>query len=211
MKYVIGYSGGKDCTFTIEKLKEQGHELVGIFVMKSDAGYSYNHALTEDIYKQYAEALGVELYLINCTSVFDQKAIYETMVKMKNNGVEGVAYGATFAYFAEMKALTNKVGLKLFAPLIDINRDELMNELLSRNYKILIINISKDLPFSKQVIGKVIDKDMIELFKKEGKDFTGNDGCYHSQVIDCSLFKHPIKLGKSRIVELNKTYLVVFD
>lgn len=211
MKYAIGYSGGKDCTFTIEKLKEQGHELVGIIVLKSKDNLSFNHALTMDICEQYADALGVPLYLVNCNEVFDADAIYDTMVEMKKNGVEAIAYGETRFYYHDMSHLAYHAGLQLLAPLYKTDNESLMNELLSKNYKMFIINASKKISCAKEIIGKYIDRDIVDKLKKEGMDFTGNDGSYHSQVVDCPLFKHPIQLGKSRIVDLENVYLVVFD
>ena len=46
MKFIMAYSGGKDCTLCLDRLIRQGHEPVALFTTVTRRGFNYNHGIS---------------------------------------------------------------------------------------------------------------------------------------------------------------------
>ena len=77
MKFVMAYSGGKDCTLALDRMLRAGHTCVALMVVVGIKGqYSYMHIFTRDVLGKFAESLGVPLILVPSKNKHDAAATF---------------------------------------------------------------------------------------------------------------------------------------
>ena len=53
MRFIMAYSGGKDCTLCLDRMIRQGHEPVALYTTVTKRGFNYNHGIRKEVFKKY--------------------------------------------------------------------------------------------------------------------------------------------------------------
>lgn len=103
-------------------------------------------------------------------------------------------------------------GLQVITPLWQRDRDEVMEELLRRKFKVMLSCV-KTPWFSPDWAGRILDaallQDMKALRTRTGLDLCGENGEYHTMVLDAPLFNAPIDVATAPVTTPEFTYLRV--
>lgn len=83
-----------------------------------------------------------------------------------------------------------------------------MNELLENNFIILFSLVKKPF-FSKKWVGKVIDSSTIAELKKLNIDICGENGEYHSMVLDAPFFQQALAQFTFNVKETDAYYYLI--
>lgn len=203
MKFAMSYSCGKDSTLALHKMHACGHEPVCLVVMVNESvERSYFHGADQAMLRAYEKALGIPMILCNATGDTYQKAFEEGLSKAK-------ALGAEAACFGDIDILSNRqweedrclaVGLRPFFPLWQNGRKENVLELLSLGYQCQIKSINTAL-LSKTLLGRYIDSETISIMEASGIDICGENGEYHTLVVDGPVFQTPLSLCAGEILD----------
>ena len=132
----------------------------------------------------------------------DYDAVYEKALQdAKDNGAEAVVFGDIDIEGHrewDTKRAEN-VGLKAEFPLWHINRRENVENCLNEGFKAVITCVDTE-KLSKDYLGKILDWKMLKKFEDAGIDVCGENGEYHTMVVDAPMFQFPLqyKLGKMR-------------
>ena len=210
MKFVMSYSCGKDSTLALHKMIEQGHEPVGLIVMVNEtAERSYFHGADYNMLNQYSEALDIPMILCRAKEETYHTAFEEGLLKAKSIGAEAACFG-------DMDIEQNRrweeercdvAGLIPYFPLWQRGREKNMQELMELDYKCLIKSINMTV-LPKSILGKYIDEDSISVMKCANIDICGENGEYHTLVVDGPIFKKILNFYIGGIIELGD-YAVV--
>ena len=206
MKFVMSYSCGKDSTLALHKLIKRGDKPVALLViMNSDAERSFFHGADKKMLDRYSVALEIPLILCDTNGE-------DYHVAMENGLLKAVELGAEYACFGDIdietnrkwaKERCNKVGLKPIFPLWNHSREENVYELIDEGYSCLIKTINKNL-LPIEILGKIIDQNIIAIMKNCGIDLCGENGEYHTLVVDGPIFKEPIKYETGKVLEFGE-------
>lgn len=213
MKFFMAYSGGKDCTLALDRMIRQGHQCVALLVVTGIKGqYSYMHLFTDDILKQFSESLGIPIIKVPSKDKNDIIAMVEALAKQnKIYNADAVCSGDIdyIASYRYNKMISKIVGLEAIFPLWHEDRNKLLNELLDKGYicRIKCVDLSA-LP--KSFLGKTLDKEMIETFKKRNIDICGENGEYHTMVTNGPIFKKELPFEYDYIYEANNIASLIF-
>ena len=194
MKFVLSYSCGKDSTLALHKMIHEGHEPVGLLVMMNrEMQRSWFHGVDMGLLNAISESLGIPLIL--CETSGEE---YHTALE---NGLRlAMEKGAEIAVFGDIdiddhliwcKERCDAVGIKSIFPLWRRNREEIVREILSLGYKCVIKCVSND-KLPKNFLGKVLDESVLEKMKRLNVDICGENGEYHTVVLDGLIFNKPI-------------------
>lgn len=195
MKFVMSYSCGKDSVLALSRMVEQKHEPVGLLVMCNEAdNRSWFHGVDEKLLEKISQSLNIPL--IKCISNGDDynNAFEKGLQKAKSMGAKACAFGDIDIEGHKKWGLERckKVGLAPVFPLWQEDREKLTLEFVLSGYKAIIKCISnKHLP--KEFLGKELDISVIKYLKTKKIDVCGENGEYHTIVVDGPLFKEKIK------------------
>lgn len=207
MKLGILLSGGKDSVYAAY-LSSKNNEITCAITIKSLNKESYMfHTPNIDLVKYQTDSMDIPLIIAETQGVKEEelldlkKAIAEAKEKYK---LEGIVTGAVASvYQAErIQKICDELNLKCLNPLWQINQIKLLEELLKNKFEVIIGGVFA-YPFDETLLGKFIDKDIINMLKRMEEKYkinpAGEGGEIETFVTDCPLFKKKIKILKANI------------
>ncbi|MCR4962829.1 MAG: diphthine--ammonia ligase [Firmicutes bacterium] len=211
VKFVISYSGGKDSVLALHQLQAAGNEPVALLVMMNrEQKRSWFHGIEMPIWVDVSEALN--LPLIFCETGDDS---YEEVLE---NGLrQAKAMGAQACAFGDIDIEDHlqwncrrceAAGLQPLHPLWHINRRECVETFLRLGYKAMIKCVQNDVT-PVDLLGEFLDLPILHRLEDLGLDACGENGEYHTFVLDGPLFQHPVAVEKGEILRLQ--YATVLD
>ncbi|MBR6528965.1 MAG: diphthine--ammonia ligase [Firmicutes bacterium] len=200
MKFVMSYSCGKDSTIALHKMIEQGNEPVALLIMVNEkVDRSFFHGADYIMLKAYSKALDLPLLITPSEGENYHIAMEESLREARKLGAEVACFGDIDIEgnrkWAEERC--KNADIEAVFPLWHRNREENVYELIDRGYKCLIKSINSTL-IPKALLGKYIDEAAIEEMRRCGIDICGENGEYHTLVVDGPIFKNslPYKTGE---------------
>lgn len=210
MKFIMSYSCGKDSTLALHKMLDQGHQCVGLLVMvNADVQRSFFHGADAGMLERYAIALDLPLLPCPTQGASYHLAMEAGLQKARDMGAEAACFGDIdiAANRAWCQARCDNTGLQAVFPLWQRDRQENVYELMALGYQCLIKSINQTL-LPKTVLGKMICPETVETMKKCGIDICGENGEYHTLVVDGPVFRTPLDYQTGKILEFGD-YAVV--
>ncbi|MCD4759493.1 diphthine--ammonia ligase [archaeon] len=208
------YSSGKDSTYALQLIKEEGYNVNCLVTIKSKNKDSYMyHTPNIDLVSLQAKALELPLLIQKTSGIKEDelKDLEKALNKAKKNfKISGVVTGALFSEYqaSRIKKICKKLDLVCFNPLWHKDQPNYMKELLDNNYKIIFSSIAVDgldeSWLGKEITSEDVDK-LIKLHYKNGLNVAGEGGEFESLVLDCPLFKKKIKIKESK-TEMENSY-----
>ena len=194
MNFVMSYSCGKDSTLALHKMIEQGHKPVAPLVMVNEkVDRSFFHGADYAMLEAYSKCLELPLLITPSKGEQYHLAMEESLRKAKAMGAEAACFGDIDIEGNRMWAEERCANAELEAvfPLWQRNREENVYELVELGYQCLIKSINSTL-LPKSILGKCIDNSSIEVMRECGIDICGENGEYHTLVVNGPVFKRPL-------------------
>ena len=195
MKFVISYSCGKDSTLALHKTIAAGHEPVGLIVMYNEGvDRSWFHGVDPRLLDRIAEALEIPLILCPASGEKYHLALEEKLRYAVAIGAEMCVFGDIDIedHAAWCRERCKNAGIRAGFPLWQRNRRENTEEAVNLGYKCLVKCINNKL-LPRKYLGREIDCSMIDDMEKRGIDVCGENGEYHTIVLDGPIFKKPVE------------------
>ncbi len=203
MKFAMSYSCGKDSTLALHKMLGQGHEPVCLVVMvHEELGRSYFHGADGDMLERYGKALGIPIVACPASGEGYRQAFEEGLAKAKAMGAEGACFGDIDieANREWEEGCAKAAGLKPCFPLWQRGREEIVWELIRLGYRCIIKSIDRRvLPVG--LLGTVIDEAAVLAFQAAGIDVCGENGEYHTLIVDGPIFREPLCFEIGEVLE----------
>lgn len=194
MNFVISYSCGKDSTLALHRMLEAGHHPVGLLVMlNEEMDRSWFHGIDLCLLEQIAGSLGIPLISCICRGDTYHTALEQGLMQAKTLGAEACVFGDIdieehYTWCSERCVNT---GIEAVFPLWQENRESIVHETVTLGYTVLIKCIQNN-KLPETMLGKVLDRSVLEQMKQAGIDICGENGEYHSIVVDGPAFEHPV-------------------
>lgn len=195
MKFAISYSCGKDSTLALHKMLERGNECVGMIVMyNEDMERSWFHGVDMELLKKISESLGIPLILCRSKGENYHTSLESGLIEAKKRGAEVCVFGdIDIEDNAKWcKGRCEAVGIGYEFPLWHCDRRENTEEVISLGYE-CVIKCVKNSALDKSFLGKKLDRDVVELMEERGIDVCGENGEYHTIVLNGPIFKFPVE------------------
>ena len=195
------WSGGKDSCYALMKALAEGHELKALVNMMNENGrISRSHGLPLAVLKQQAQKMAVRL-LAAPTSWNDYRDTFvQTLEAAKLFGVEAMVFGdidlQQHRDWEEM--VCSECDLEAFLPLWQQNRRVLVNEMIEGGIKAMIVSCNTQM--GERFLGRTITHELADELEGMGIDACGENGEFHTVVVDCPLFESAIELPEYKKV-----------
>ncbi len=198
MECIFNWSGGKDSALALYKLKQGKDYNVKCLLTTLNAEYKRisMHGVRQELLQQQAASIG--LPLVEC--FLPEKATcndYNSMMRetLMNFIIDGIHYSAFGDIFLEdlrqyRENQLDKIGMKAIFPLWKRNTIDIANEFIDLGFKTIITCVSSK-HLDESFVGRTFDKQFIADLPKE-VDPCGENGEFHSFVVDGPIFKTPI-------------------
>ncbi|MDM8127617.1 diphthine--ammonia ligase [Paraclostridium benzoelyticum] len=208
--FVMSFSGGKDSTLALYRMIKKGYEPVALLTtVKKDADKSWTHGINRKLLKQVSESLSIPLLEVECDVCEYEKEFEKSLIKAKELGASICAFGdidiEEHKYWDTERC--KNAGIEASFPLWQEDREALVYEFIESGFTTIIKTINLDY-LNEDLLGKKLTKNIVDEIKNSGADACGENGEYHTFVIDGPLFKEKISFeNKGVVIERNYGHL----
>ncbi|MEO9804650.1 MAG: hypothetical protein ABJF04_15445 [Reichenbachiella sp.] len=171
-------------------------------VMDENQAYSKSHGLTQEVLCAQAKALGVPIQLASASwTTYEENFISNLQLIKKIHQIDGMVYGdIDIEKHREWEEKVSAAAeLEAFLPLWKGSRRELVESMIDAGIKAIIVSCNHELGLD--FLGEEISHDLIQKLEEKGVDVCGENGEYHTLVLNCPLFKEEIKVSKGKKVK----------
>ncbi len=203
MKFVMSYSCGKDSTLALHKMIESGHEPIALIIMvNEEVDRSFFHGADALMLQEYSKALQIPLLLTKTRGGQYGEAMEESLRKAVHMGAEAACFGdidiESNRRWSEERCTS--AGIKAVFPLWQRKRSENVYELVELGYQCLIKSLNHTV-LPKTFLGKIMDQKVIEEMKQYGIDICGENGEYHTLVMDGPIFHSTVAYTAGELLD----------
>ena len=213
MNFLTSWSGGKDSCYAMMKAVQQGFVPIVLLNMMNENGkISRSHGLPLSILKQQAMQMNLPLEAIPASWEDYEVKYIETLKKLKTN------YHFEAAVFGDIDLQAHKdwedkvcaaSGVQSILPLWKQDRLTLVHEMLESGIKTMIVSCNAQM--GEGYLGRILTIDLALELQEIGIDPCGENGEFHTMVIDCPLFKNAISLPLHTTTIHNNYCFVVWN
>ena len=202
MKLGCSWSGGKDSCYALMKALDNEHQLVALVNMMNENGkISRSHGLPLTVLQQQAAAIQVPLHVQPTSWNEYQQHFVSTLQKIKqHHNVEAMIFGdidlQEHRDWEEM--VCQKAGLTALLPLWKQDRRKLVMEMLNVGIESMIVSCNTAM--GEKFLGRMITPDLVAELESIGVDVCGENGEFHTVVINCPLFSKEIVLPSAKSI-----------
>ena len=202
MTFVASWSGGKDSCFACFKAIQEGFEISNLLTMMATEGRSDFHLIRADLLDAQAAALGIPLTKQETTPDSYEQEFKNALRQLKIAGVQGVVTGDIYDVPLHEKGWLDRVcgeiGLRTIRPLWNRNTEQIFREFVTSGFDAIVTRVNTKM-LSPEWLGRQLNEKFLEDIKRIGNvDPCGENGEYHTFVIDGPLFTKRIEILESR-------------
>jgi len=203
-KIISSWSGGKDSCLACYKAIQAGYEIKYLLNFIS---VEYNrvcfHGIVADLLRQQAELIGIP---VSQKKVSADLSAYEHEFKeavsgLKREGLADMVFGDV--YLDEHKEWVERVckdiGIHPIEPLWGIPAEKVVEEFIDAGFEAVVVSCNAA-ALGKEFIGKTLDRELLGKLKQMRVCPCGENGEFHTFVINGPIFKERIEITKSEVV-----------
>ena len=202
MKVFCSWSGGKDSCLSCYKAIVEGHKVAYLFTMFDTTGRQTRaHRVNREVVLAQSQALGIPAYHRRASWNTYEREFKRALAFFKGNGVQGGVFGDLNLdkHRKWVERICADPGFIPLLPLWGIEGKDLLRQFVGAGFEAVVI-AAKDGLLSADWLGRRIDEELIDELKKEGVDICGEEGEYHTLVIDGPIFSRRIRIKDTKVI-----------
>lgn len=194
---VVSWTGGKDGCFACYKALSDGYAVSHLLHFK-DLKKTGSHNMNHDVLSAQAEVIGIPLLQLDFRS-YEQE--FKNAIRRLNDdgaGIEGAVFGHIGTHGKLVERICHDLSIELILPLWNRDSEHILSEFIDAGFDAMVSSAKADL-FGNEWLGRRVDTKFVSDLRTlhEGLDLCGEDGEYHTFVIDGPLFKNRLRIIKS--------------
>ena len=167
------------------------------------------HGTEARLIELQSQAIGIPLLQKETTWDSYEQEFKEAVRSLIPAGVTGMIFGDI--YLQEHKDWVERVcgelGIKAVEPLWGKSTKETITGFIDAGFEAVIVSANADL-IDEEWVGRRVDKAFIDYLKKKNIDLCGENGEYHTLVIDGPIFNRRIELTQSKTINRDNYWLL---
>jgi diphthine-ammonia ligase len=220
MRAAVLFSGGKDSTLAAHEAVQAGFGIRYLVSIIPESGESYMfHHPNIELTKMQAKLMGIPI-ITRATEGKKEIELRDLELALESirKDIDCVVSGAVASKYQlrRVNSICEKLGLKSHAPLWHRDPLEMWHLCLDNGFKVTITAVACE-GLGKPWLGRVINRENLKELQKLSERYRfhlgGEGGEFETFVMDCPLFKGPVKVSGSKIEwdEKTKSGFVVME
>lgn len=193
MNLLCSWSGGKDSCYALMQMQQKPTVLLN--ALNENGEISRSHGLSKALLHAQADALGASIEFISVTwSDYTEKFIDKLTALANQHELSDAVFGDIDiqSHRDWEESVCKAANIRCNLPLWQQDRRELVTEMIDAGIVAMIVSCNDHL--GQEFLGKIINTETIELLDAKGVDICGENGEFHTVVLNCPLFNKPIEV-----------------
>ncbi len=200
---MVSWSGGKDCCHALYKAMKQGFRVERLVnFMRSHSGRCCFHGIDAQLMATQARALGIPLFHGDVKEMDGYEEVFKkTVSALRTEGIKKMVFGDIYLdeHREWVERVCAEVDVEPLEPLWNLEAGELARDFVAAGFKTIIVSCRSEL-MGKEFLGRMLDEALIEELERMGICPCGENGEYHTLVIDGPIFEQAIEVLESERV-----------
>jgi len=209
MNFLCSWSGGKDSCYAFYKAVEQGYKpLILLNVMNEFGDRSRSHGIPKNVLEAQATALNLPIHFFRSTWANYEAKYIMSLKKLVRD------YPITHSVFGDIdieshrsweEKVSKAANLEAVLPLWKGDRKQLVLDMIDFGLEAIIVSCNQVLGPS--FLGRVIDKSILAEFEALDVDACGENGEFHTLVVNAPFFKNRIEVEiEDKVISSNYNF-----
>ncbi|MFH1351646.1 MAG: diphthine--ammonia ligase [Pseudomonadota bacterium] len=201
--FFCSWSGGKDsCLALYHAARNGGIPKVLITMFTEEGKRSRSHRIPYGVVEAQAQALGIPFVVRKTSWDGYEKTFLSAIHKFKEMGIEVGVFGDidVESHLEWVERVCSSISVRPYEPLWKRDRHDLLDEFLQLGFHAVIIAVKQGI-LDRSFLGQTLSRELISAMEKAGIDASGEEGEYHTLVIDGPIFSSAI------CIEMKDRYL----
>ena len=204
-KLISSWSGGKDSCLACYKAIKMGDQISFLLNLISK---KYQrccfHGIQKELINLQAHLIDIPLFQKEVSDDMDlyEREFKEAVTSLKTRGAKGMVFGDIYLdeHRNWVERVCQELKIRPLEPLWQKTAEEVIEEFIGLGFKAVVVSAQTEL-FSKDIIGRVVDRKFVEELRKRDICPCGENGEYHTFVIGGPIFKNEeIAITKSQVI-----------
>ena len=201
--YLASWSGGKDSCFACHLALAQGYKISHLvnFISQQYQRVSF-HGTEKRLIQLQSQAIGIPVLQKETTPDGYEAEFKEAVLALLPEGIKGMVFGDI--YLDEHREWVERVcaelGIEAVEPLWGESTESVLSGFIEAGFEAIVVGAKAQL-IDQEWVGRGVDIDFMNYLKSKDIDLCGENGEYHTLVVNGPLFKRKIEITKSRIVK----------
>jgi diphthine-ammonia ligase len=214
MKAFCSWSGGKDSAMALYRAVKNNEKNIDVShclnMINEDGKYSRSHGIPVEVLQLQAAAM--ECSIVQQPAAWEnyEEKFKQAVTALKEEGVKAGVFGdIDLADHREwVERVCKEMDITPFLPLWLGKREELLEEFIDNGFKAVVTTVDSAY-MGNEWLGRLIDREFMEDIKKQGNiDLCGENGEFHTLVLDGPFFKKSIEILESEPVKIEKHWFL---
>jgi len=194
-KVVVSWTGGKDGCLAACMAIAEGYEVTHLLNF-SDVSRYRSHDIDPHLLSAQSAATGIPLIRKGFTSYEEEfkKVVRDLMAD--GCRIDGAVFGHIETHRDLVERICRDLEIELILPIWKQNSEGIIEEILDAGFVVMLASVKADL-LGKEWLGRRIDDSFVEDLRRcdPSIDPCGENGEFHTFVLDCPIFSHPVKIS----------------
>ena len=191
------WSGGKDSCLALYLAQQQGVKVSTLFTMMvPEIGRSRSHGIRQDILEEQAQLMDMTWLCRSATWDAYRTQFLNGLASLADQGMIGGVFGDIDADAHKQWNIDvcAEYGMQAIHPIWQRDRQQLLDLFLSLGFQARIICVREGV-LDPSFVGRELNQDTLRDLRGEDIDFCGENGEYHTLVVDGPLFSQRLDVA----------------
>lgn len=192
--FVMSWSGGKDSALAYYRAVLEGHVPLALFTMfEEDGSKSRSHGLPIEVMEAQAERMGLPLVIGKASWSGYEKEFIKQLKEFKAQGIDMGVYGDIDLedHLKWVEKVSAEADMSVGHPLWQEPRRKIVKELVGEGFR-AVITVVDTKRLDERFLGRDFTYDLIDELEAEGVDVCGEEGEFHTVIVDGPIFVEPV-------------------
>lgn len=208
--FFASWSGGKDSCFAVMSAIQSGYKPGVLLNMMNEHGLiSRSHGIPRHILQQQSESASIPLETRSASWAEYESVFVDALMSLREK------YHVQVAVFGDIdlephreweEKVCARAGLVPLLPLWQQPRKSLVMQMIQAGIRAHIVSCNHVM--GPQFLGRLVDEKLVDELEAIGVDPCGENGEYHTLVVDCPLFRFPVQVSFGRSLSHDNYWFV---
>lgn len=205
----ISWSGGKDSYTAFELARQDFDVVVAMTMIDDEQRRSRSHGIRIELLREQSAAMGLAHVMRPCDWPSYETEFVEGLRELRTHDVSHVVFGdIVYPEHREWaEQIAKDAGLIAVEPLWGQTTTAVVDTFLCFGGRALIVTVNAS-ALDQSWLGVELTPDVVERLTKLGVDACGENGEYHTFVIDAPGFARPVEVTLGEIVGVRGTWAI---
>ena len=208
--YIVSWSGGKDSCLALYEALRLGYKVTHLvnFISNEEKRVRF-HGTDSSLIRMQGTAMGITVAQYETDWDGYERDFKAGVRGLLPTGVKGMIFGDIYidVHKEWVERVCGEIGIEALEPLWNRPTVEILEQFIDLGFEAVIVSAN-----SKYIdecwVGRAVDSDFQDYLSGKGIDPCGENGEYHTVVINGPLFSRKISLVKSRVIHKNEYRLL---